>query len=171
MQNNDGFTLVELLIVVAILAVLAAVATPSLLRARASGNEASAIASVRAINSAQSGFAATCGSGGFASTLTALDTPPPGSVSFIPADLATGIKSGYSVANIGGGGVVTAAASTCNAAADSTETYLVTATPLKIGITGQRSFGSDQDGTIFQDRTGILMTAPLTVGGNISVLQ
>jgi type IV pilus assembly protein PilA len=156
-RGHDGFTLIELLIVVAIIAIVGAIAVPSLLRAKIAANEASALGSMRAVNSAQTAYAGAASAGGYATELSVLASACPGSAAglgFISPDLAgdPSQKSGY---------YVTLAAGTqgpgpldCNGTGTNLGYYL-TAT---FRMTGNRGFASTSPAVIYFTHNGVAPT-------------
>jgi type IV pilus assembly protein PilA len=154
-RRQSGFSLIELLIVVAIILIIAAIAIPSLLRAHISANEASAASSVRTTNSAQISFNSTYPTTGFSATMVALG-PGAGNTTCVPGgpvvtaaclldstlSLATTIaasKSGYYFAM----GVTTVGGVNTD--------YQVGGAAASFNISGVRGFCSNSDGVIRYD--------------------
>jgi len=138
--EQKGFSLIELLIVVAIILIIAAIAIPNLLRARIAANESAAVGALRTLNTAQISYNSSFPTIGFATSLSSLagtNCAPPGSsgACIIDTQLASGTKSGYSFAISGTSGTPNA-------------TYTFIASPLTPNQTGVRYFCSFGDAVL-----------------------
>ena len=141
-RKQAGFSLIELLIVVAIILIISAIALPNLIVARRSANEASAVQSLRTIQSAETAYATTFPAVGFSATLMNLSggngagcSATPAQACLIDSVLASGNKSGYTITWTGDGLTPSVG-------------YNINADPSIRGSSGRRSFFTNYPGVI-----------------------
>jgi type IV pilus assembly protein PilA len=153
-NEQKGFSLIELLIVVAIILIIAAIAIPNLLRSKMAANEASAVGSMRTLNTAAVTFSVSYG--GYPGTLAAMGPVASGTnassttADLIDSVLSAGTKSGYSFSWSTG---------TADAASGQYLNYAIFASPTSLGVTGQRYFYSNQSGVIRQNTSAAATSA------------
>jgi len=158
-KRDGGFSLIELLIVVAIILIIAAIAIPNLLKSKMAANQASAVASLRTMNTSEVTYSSTYNEG-FTSTLLQLGPPSGGAATsaaagLIDSVLAAGTKSGYSFTYAPGN-----ADPSGNYA-----TYTINANPTVVGSTGQNYYFTDDSAVIRQNTTQQASAADSPIGG------
>jgi hypothetical protein len=164
-RSESGFTLIDLLFVIAVIGLLSTLAIPGLMRARGAAQTASAVGTVKVVNSAQLSFAITCGLGFYAPDFTTLGVRPPASVdAFLGPEMSSGptfIKSGYTfsmgVIPLGG------APGSCNGVGPGqmSSGYALIADPLDLG--GKWKYlASNADGTLWEHDASFASIMPQT---------
>jgi prepilin-type N-terminal cleavage/methylation domain-containing protein len=161
-NRSDGFTLLELLVVICVVAVVSAVAVAGYRHARASSGEAVATAALHTINQAQFAFAQSCGDQRYSPTLTGLGTPMPTTGrAFISPDMVGDpvVKSGYRFAMAGT--PVTDGRQACIGVVP-VASYQVTADPMSPGTSGNLFFGTNTDRVVYSDSSTFTGNMPET---------
>lgn len=162
-RGESGFSLIDLLFVVALIGLLSTLAIPGLMRARGAAQSASALGTMKVVNGAQLSFAITCGLGFYSPDLPTLGDIPPGTLeAFLPPELSAGptfIKSGYTFSMAGV--AIPGAPGSCNGlpVGAASSGYALVADPLDVSP-GARYFGTNSDGTLYEDIATYTMTMP-----------
>ena len=157
-HDNRGFSLIELLIVVAIILIIAAIAIPNFMKSKMAANQASAVESLRMVDTAEVTYSSTYNVG-FSLTLGYLgpstaSVPNSQAAALIDDTLATGFKSGYALVY---SSAPTDASGRVNA-------YTVTGTPMSVS-TGSTYYFTDQTGVIRQNSTAVAGSTDSSIGG------
>jgi prepilin-type N-terminal cleavage/methylation domain-containing protein len=159
-KDSRGFSLIELLIVVAIILIIAAIAIPNLLRSRIAANQASAVGSLRTVNTCEITYSSTYNTG-YTATLLALGppsgggNPTPSAAGLLDSLLAAGTRSGYSF-------VYSPGASDASGRINS---YNLNANPITVGTTGQNFYFTDQSAVIRQNTSATAGPSDSPLGG------
>lgn len=165
-RADAGFTLIDMLFVVALIGLLASMAIPGLMKARGAAQASSAIGTLRVVNSAELSFAITCGLGFYAPDLQTLGVPPPGGGdAYLPDEMTTAltfIKSGYNF-SLAGTSLAGAPAS-CNGlgSGQASPGYAAVGDPLDPSTA--RFFGTNSDAVIYQHTATLSATMPESGG-------
>jgi prepilin-type N-terminal cleavage/methylation domain-containing protein len=163
-RSDAGFTLIDMLFVVALIGLLASMAIPGLMKARGAAQASSALGTLRVVNSGELSFAITCGLGFYSPDLPTLGMAPPGSAeAFLPDEMTanfTFIKAGFNFSLAGT--PLAGAPASCNGlgAGQASPGYAVVGDPLDPTVA--RYFGSNSDGVIYQHSASLTATMPET---------
>jgi len=161
-RKARGFALIDLVFVCGIIGIISSIAVPKMLLARQSASAASAIGTMRAINSGQLTYALTCASGFYAPNLTTLGIPPPGSnAAYVAEGLGTAdtvTRSNYIIQMTGT--AFAGGPSSCNglAAGASAQAYKAAADPAE--TTNTRFFATNANGLIWEDTSTLFGVMP-----------